>query len=116
MYPPATSSPMRLRGTTTSESGWSRRTISNRRSARLGSPALLLCQGGARFECVEDDADEQSFQAAECFAAALPLGAFALEVVACGRVVAGLGDRDPVERSVELPVAAAVKPVALCAA
>src|SRR5881394_4011618 len=33
------------------------------------APALLLCQGGARFHCVEDDAGEQSFEAAECFAA-----------------------------------------------
>jgi hypothetical protein len=31
----------------------------------LGWPVLLLCQGGTRFECVEDDADEESFEAAE---------------------------------------------------
>jgi hypothetical protein len=30
--------------------------------------ALLLCQGWLRFQGVEDDADEQSFEAAECFA------------------------------------------------
>jgi hypothetical protein len=77
---------------------------------------LLLCQGGARFECVEDDADEQSFQAAECLAAALALAAFAFEVIACRRVVAGLGDRDPVDGGVELTVAAAVGPVPLGAA
>src|SRR5262249_17556932 len=80
------------------------------------APALLLCQGGARFQCVEDDADEESFVAAECFAAALAFAAFAFEVGARVGVVAGLRDRDPVERGVELPVAAAVEPVAVCAA
>src|SRR5262249_24046804 len=61
-------------------------------------------------------ADEESFVAAECFAAALAFAAFAFEVGARVGVVAGLRDRDPVERGVELPVAAAVEPVALCAA
>jgi len=65
---------------------------------------------------LEDDADEESFQAAERFAAALAFGAFALEVVARRCVVAGLCDRDPVERGVELAVAAAVQAVALGAA
>jgi hypothetical protein len=74
---------------------------------------LLLCQGGARFQCVEDDAGEQSFEAADGFAAALALTAFAFEIRARGCVVAGLGDRDPVERRVELTVAAAVEAVAL---
>jgi hypothetical protein len=74
---------------------------------------LLLCQGGARFQRVEDDTDEESFEAAECFAAALAFAAFALEVVARRCVVARLRDRDPVERGVELAVAAAVEPVAL---
>ena len=77
---------------------------------------LLLCQGGARFQCVEDDADEESFEAADRFAAAFAFGLFAFEVGACWRVVAGLGDRDPVERGVELAVAAAVEAVALDAA
>ncbi len=77
---------------------------------------LLLCQGGARFQRVEDDADEQSFEAAEGFAAALAFAAFALQVLACGCVVAGLRDRDPVEGGVELPVAAAVEAVSLCSA
>jgi hypothetical protein len=74
---------------------------------------LLLCQGGGRFECVEDDAGEESFEAADRFAACLALGLFAFEVVACRRVVADLGDRDPVEGGVPLSVAAAVEPVSL---
>ena len=45
--------------------------------------------------------------------AALAFASFPLQVCACGVVVAGLRDRDPVERGVELPVAAAVEPVAL---
>jgi hypothetical protein len=49
-----------------------------------------------------------SFEAADRFAAAFAFAAFAFEVCACGRVVAGLRDRDPVERGVELTVAAAV--------
>jgi hypothetical protein len=77
---------------------------------------LLRCQGGARFEGVEDDAGELSFEAADGFAAAFPFGLFAFQVGAGGGVVAGLGDRDPVERAVELAVAAAVEPVALHAA
>jgi hypothetical protein len=77
---------------------------------------LLLCQGGARFQGLVDDADEESFEAADGFASALSFGSFAFEVVAGGGVVAGLGDRDPVERGVELAVAAAVEPVALDAA
>lgn len=45
----------------------------------------------------------------ECFASALAFASFALEVVACGWVVTGLRDRDPVEGTVQLPVAAAVE-------
>jgi hypothetical protein len=75
---------------------------------------LLLCQGWARFECVEDDADEQSFEAADRLAPALAFASFAFEVGACRRVVARLCDRDSVERGVELAVAAAVEPVPLC--
>jgi hypothetical protein len=77
--------------------------------------ALLLGQGGVCLEGVEDDAGEESFQAAECFAADLALAAFALEIGACRRVEAGLGDRDPVEGGVELSVTGAVEAVALCA-
>jgi hypothetical protein len=74
---------------------------------------LLLCQSRARFEGVEDDADEESFEAADGLAPRLALGAFALEVDAGWVVVTSLGDRDPVERGVELAVAAAVEAVAL---
>src|SRR5262245_26617487 len=83
---------------------------------RSAAPVLLLCQGRARFERVEDDADEQPFQGAERFAAALALGLLAFQVRACVGVVAGLGDRDPVERRVQLTVATAVEPVALSSA
>src|SRR5438105_1696816 len=37
------------------------------------APALLLCQGGARFEGVEDGAGELSFEAADRFAARFAL-------------------------------------------
>jgi hypothetical protein len=74
---------------------------------------LLLCQGGARFQCVEDDADEESFEAADRFTAALAFALFAFEVGARCGVVARLCDCDPVEGCVELAVAAAVESVAL---
>ena len=77
------------------------------------APALLLCQGWACFECVEDDAGELSFEAADGFAACFAFGLFALEVGACWWVDAALGDRDAVEGAVELAVAAAVEAVAL---
>jgi hypothetical protein len=38
---------------------------------------LLLCQGRARFQGLEDDADEEPFQAADGFAAAFAFGSFA---------------------------------------
>jgi hypothetical protein len=76
-------------------------------------PELLLCQGGAHFECVEDDAGELSFEAAESLALALAFAAFAFEIRACGRVAARLRDRYSVECGVDLSVAAAVEPVAL---
>ena len=74
---------------------------------------LLLCQGGARFECVEDGAGEESFEAADRFAACFAFGLFAFEVSAGFWVVARLGDRDSVEGGVELAVAAAVESVPL---
>src|SRR5581483_11540269 len=37
---------------------------------------LLLCQGWARFECVEDDAGEHACEAADRFAAALAFALF----------------------------------------
>jgi hypothetical protein len=72
---------------------------------------LLLCQGGSRFQRVEDGARELSFEAAECFASTFPFGLFALEVGATGRVDTRLRDRDPVQRAVELAIAATVEPV-----
>src|SRR4029453_11393091 len=83
-----------------------------RAAARSVGRALLLCQGGTRLECVEDDAGEQAFEAADRFAAALPFASFAFEVGARRFVHAGLRDRDAVERGVELAVAASVEPVA----
>jgi len=66
---------------------------------------LLLCQERVALEDGVDRSSELSFQAAEGFAAALALGLFAFEIGACGRVDAALGDGDPVEGAVELPVA-----------
>ena len=77
---------------------------------------MLLCQGGARFECVEDDACELAFEAADRFAAAFAFGLLALEVGASRGMDARLRDRDPVKRAVELAVAAAVEPVTSYAA
>jgi hypothetical protein len=74
---------------------------------------LLLCQGGARFQRVEDDASEQPFEAADRFAPAPAFGAFAFEVGARAGVDACLGDRDSVKRSVDPSVAAAVEAVPL---
>jgi len=59
---------------------------------------LPLCQGRVRFQSLEDGADEESFEAAEGFAAALAFGSFVLEIRAGRLVDAGLGDRDRVER------------------
>src|SRR5437588_7779791 len=59
-----------------------------RRGDDSAGPALLQCQGGTRFQCVEDDACELAFEAAECFASALPLALLALEVSASGWVEA----------------------------
>ena len=74
---------------------------------------LLLCQGWAGAEGVEDDACELSFEAADRFAEALFLGLLAFEVSASGWIDAGLRNRDAVEGCVELAVAAAVESVAL---
>jgi hypothetical protein len=77
---------------------------------------LLLCQPGFVLEGVVDGACELSFEAAECFAAALSFGVFAGEVGARRWVDACLGDRDSVEGAVELAVAAAIESVPLDAA
>ena len=65
------------------------------------------------FEGGVDGAGEESFEAADRFAARLAFGLFAFEVGAGGGVVARLRDRDSVEGGVELAVAAAVESVPL---
>src|SRR5213594_1142208 len=60
-------------------------------------PVLLLCQGWARAECVEEDACEVSFEAADRFAPALAFSLLALEIGTSSRVHARLGDCDAVE-------------------
>jgi hypothetical protein len=69
------------------------------RLCRGGPTTCHLCQGGARFECVEDDASELAFEAADGFASGLAFAAFAFEIRAGGWVVARLRDRDPVRAS-----------------
>jgi hypothetical protein len=81
----------------------------------LDSPmSSVECWGGLRpgVEAAVDDVGEVSFEGASCFAWGLAFGDLAGEVGACGRVVAGLDDRDAVEGGVELSVAAAVEAVA----
>ena len=88
---------------------------------------MLLCQARLRgsrargrwfqvAECAVDSAGEVAFEAAERFAAAFSFGLFTLEVGAGRRMMASLGDRDPVQRAVELTVAGAVQAVALLTA
>jgi hypothetical protein len=62
---------------------------------------------------VPDAAGEVAFEAADRFAGALALGAFAVEIVAGLGVAAGAGDGDAVDRGVDLAVAAAVEAVAV---
>ena len=72
---------------------------------------MLLCQGWAGFQALVDGADEESFEAADRFAATLAFGTFAFEVSACRRIDPCLCDRDAVERRVELAIAATVEPL-----
>ena len=58
-------------------------------------------------------AREVSLEAAQRSFLGLAFGLLAFEVGLGGGVVAGAGDRDDVERVVELAVAAAVEPVAV---
>ena len=74
---------------------------------------LLLCQWRLVFEGGVDGAHEVSFEAAECFAAALAVGLTPFEVGARWWMDACLGDRDLMERTVELAVTAAVEAVTL---
>jgi hypothetical protein len=89
--------------------------VDQRAAAQSGRDrARRLVRGTDRSDdVVADGTDEEPFQAPDRFAAALSFGAFALEVVAGRRVLAALGNGDPVEGGVELAVAAAVESVAL---
>ena len=82
-----------------------------RRHAPMAPRRGLLCQWRLALEGYVDGAGEGSFEAADCLAAAFAFDLFAFEVVAGGRVDARLGDCDPVERAVELAVAATVEAV-----
>src|SRR3954454_15429989 len=62
---------------------------------------------------VPDAAGEVAFEAADGFAGGLAFGSFAVEVGLGFGVAAGAGDRDAVDRGVELAVAAAVEAVAV---
>ena len=73
-------------------------------------------KAGFAFNVLKTTRTRQSFEAADRLAAALALGVLTFEVRACGLVVACLRDRNPVERGVELAVAAAVESVALAPA
>ena len=59
----------------------------------------------------EHDVGQSPFQAAEGFAFGFAGGAFAFVVGAAFGVAADLGQRDRVERPVELPVPAGIEPV-----
>src|SRR4051812_17614404 len=108
-------------------SGWRR----NLSAVRSSSPALapfvgaaafpqLLCQDRGIHACSEigphrrvDAADQLSLEAAQRLASGLALAQLALDIGLRGRVIAALRDRNSMERRVQLPVAAAVEPVAL---
>ncbi len=62
-------------------------------------------------EDVVEAASEVAFEAADRFAFAFAFGLFAGEVGLGRWVTAGAGDRDDVQRVVELAVAAAMQPV-----
>ena len=75
-----------------------------------GASSRLGCRDGNGEEMVKASG-EVSLEAAERALPCLPFGSFAFEVGPGGRVVAGAGDRDDVQRVIELAVSAAVKPV-----
>src|SRR5215203_3136007 len=89
---------------------------------RDGHVCLLLCQlrsegHGAGFEvCVGEEGSvdhvgEAAFEDAKRLGFVLAAFAAALKELTCGLVVVGLGDRDPVDRGVELSVAGSAEPV-----
>jgi hypothetical protein len=69
--------------------------------------------GVGRLEQVPDAAGEVAFEASQRFAVGLAFGAFAFEVGLGFAVAACAGERDAVQRGVELAVAAAVQAVAV---
>ncbi len=83
--------------------------------------ALVTSNGGRVFAGVDageepvDEAGEVALERAQALLRALAVGEVASEVLARGRVDAGLGERDHVQGAVELAVAGAVEPVALLA-
>src|SRR5215217_1138583 len=58
-----------------------------------------------------DHVGEAAFEDAKRLGFVLAAFAAALKELTCGLVVVGLGDRDPVDRGVELSVAGAAEPV-----
>jgi hypothetical protein len=80
--------------------------------APLSSSEWLLVRG-VGFECVVDDVGEASLEDAEGFEAAVAVDAASGDERLCGRVPVGLGERDAVDRGVELSVAGAAESVAL---
>jgi hypothetical protein len=101
------------------------------RSLPLGSQSRLVCDGrthpgpvrrgqlpelrglavGVVAQGGEHDVGQFPFQAAQGFAVGFAGGSLALVVGAAFGVAADLGDRDRVERAVELPVPAGIEPV-----
>ena len=77
----------------------------------MGMAVLLQRSGG--LEQVPDAAGEMAREAADGFSGGLAFASFAVEVGLGFGVAAGAGDRDPVQRGVELAVAAAVEAVAV---
>ena len=69
--------------------------------------AVVNWLGWERQELVELSG-EVSFEASQCALGGLSLGCFTREVLLGGRVVAGAGERDDVQRVVELAVPATV--------
>ena len=69
-------------------------------------------RSSCRVEQAPDAAGEVAFEAADRFAFGFAFGVSAVEVGAGGWVGAGAGERDDVDRAVELAVTAAVEPVA----
>jgi hypothetical protein len=67
--------------------------------------------GGGEGEQAVIASGEVAFEASQRASFGLALGFFAGEVLLGGGVVVGAGDRDDVQRVVELAVAAAVEPV-----